>query len=63
MLNDFEVKYPGTKQGVINSFLDLLPKLKENVRKEPIKSCSLCSEPANKGVCNACKLVEDVKNE
>ncbi len=28
MLNDFEAKYPGTKNGIIRSFLDLMPMLR-----------------------------------
>lgn len=61
LLNTFEEKFPGTKTGIINSFLDLLPLLKQreinindNVTK--IKSCEQCQEPCNGAVCNACKL-------
>ncbi len=61
LLNTFEEKFPGTKTGIINSFLDLLPllkqreiKIKDNVTK--IKSCEQCQEPCNGMVCNACKL-------
>lgn len=64
MLNNMEEKYPGTKTGVINSFLDILPMLKDKFRtnqdntqltKEPNK-CQTCSEPTNKKICNACEL-------
>ncbi|MBI2146532.1 TIGR00269 family protein, partial [Candidatus Woesearchaeota archaeon] len=59
MLNDFEAAYPGTKQGIINSFLALLPALQEAERKRPnsIQQCQRCGEPANNEVCNACKMV------
>ena len=30
MINEFENKYKGTKQGIINSFLDILPSLQEH---------------------------------
>jgi tRNA-5-methyluridine54 2-sulfurtransferase len=58
MLNDFEKKYPGTKQGIVKSFLDLLPLIKERAQKTvgEIKICEECGEPANQNVCNACKL-------
>jgi len=64
MLNDMEQKYPGTKQGIINSFLSLMPLLKETEKGEPemIKSCQSCSEPANQEICNACKMKEMMKN-
>lgn len=64
MLNDMEQKYPGTKQGVINSFLSLMPFLKE-VEKggiETIKECKSCQEPANQEICNACKMKEMMIN-
>jgi tRNA-5-methyluridine54 2-sulfurtransferase len=60
MLNDFEEKYSGTKQGIVNSFLALLPLLKEE--KGEIGKCKECGEAANKGVCNACKMKEMVNN-
>ena len=61
MLNDFEEKYKGTKQGIVNSFLEILPLLKEKELKmkgERIKACKNCGEPANQDICNACKIVE-----
>jgi len=63
MLNDFESKYKGTKQGVIKSFLALMPLLKEKglEQKEGIKVCQKCSEPANQDVCQACKLLEELR--
>lgn len=58
MLNEFEQKYKGTKQGIINSFLAMLPLLREEERKQPeeIKPCQECGEAANQEVCNACKM-------
>jgi tRNA-5-methyluridine54 2-sulfurtransferase len=60
VLNDFEQKYKGTKQGIIRSFLSLLPILKEQAKnaEECIKQCEKCGEPANKTICNACSLIE-----
>jgi len=60
MLNEFEQKYPGTKQGIINSFLDILPLLKTAASREPISSCTVCHEPANQKVCNACKILGEL---
>lgn len=62
MLNDFENQYKGTKNGIVQSFLAILPNLKTNSNKESIKTCKICSEPANNNICNACKILEDLKN-
>ncbi len=61
VLNTLEEKYPGTKHGIIKSFLDLLPLLKSRELSkvddsyEPIK-CQTCFEPSNGLECNSCKL-------
>jgi len=64
MLNDFEEKYPGTKHGLVKSFLEVLPLIKEKEikeRKSTIKICQCCGEPANQDICNACKLKESLE--
>lgn len=66
MLNEFEAKYKGTKQGIVNSFLDLLPALKEREMKKEtgtIQECKECGEPAQGEVCNACKFVGVLQHE
>ncbi|HLC51905.1 MAG TPA: TIGR00269 family protein [Candidatus Nanoarchaeia archaeon] len=62
MLNDFESKFKGTKQGIIKSFLSLLPHL-ENSDGQEIKVCVLCHEAANQDICNACKMKEVIQND
>ena len=64
MLNEFEHKYKGTKQGIINSFLALLPLLeeKEQQAEEKIRHCQECDEAANKDLCNACEMKGVVNN-
>ena len=64
MLNDFEHKYKGTKQGIVNSFLAMLPLLQEQEKQasETIQPCSKCYEASNKDVCNACLMKETVEN-
>ena len=58
MLNDFETKYKGTKQGIINSFLAMLPLLKQQAKQnfDEIKICQQCQEPAHQDICNTCKI-------
>ena len=58
MLNAFENKYRGTKQGLVNSFLSLLPLLKENSEDAPVGRCSVCSGAATQETCNACRMKE-----
>jgi tRNA-5-methyluridine54 2-sulfurtransferase len=64
MLNEFENNYPGTKHGIVKSFLQLLPLIKENANDtdETIQLCQECGEPANNEVCNACKLQKELLN-
>ena len=38
MINEFENKYKGTKQGIVNSFLDILPLLQETNKKDSLPS-------------------------
>ncbi len=63
MLNTWEQKYPGTKQGIVNAFLEILPKLKEQFKstKGSIGTCESCGEPAAKTFCRTCELLEKTK--
>jgi len=58
ILNSLESKYPGTKHGVVNAFLQVLPSLKERYQHDEIGTCASCGEPANKDRCKACELLE-----
>jgi tRNA-5-methyluridine54 2-sulfurtransferase len=60
MLNNFENKFKGTKQGIVKSFL-ALPKIEEEIKK--IKQCIKCDQAANQKICNACKMSEVIQNE
>ena len=65
-LNDLEVKFSGTKYAIVNSFLQILPDLKQRFKGEEVNYCIKCNEPASKDKCNACKYVEKLnktKNE
>lgn len=65
MLNNFENKYKGTKQGIVNSFLALQAHLQDEHTNKTIiiKKCLRCEEPSNKKVCNACIIMENLQNE
>lgn len=62
MLNEFEMRHPGTKAGILTAFLELLPLLKEKFMREgEIGSCKKCKEPAAGGLCMACRLLEELE--
>ena len=61
MLNDFEAKFPGTKYAIVNSFLQVLPGLKERFKDEEVNYCEECNEPSSKDKCNACRFVEKLE--
>lgn len=61
-INNFEQKYPGTKHSIINSFLNILPSLKEKYKnQEEIKYCRICGEPSSRNACQACELKSKLK--
>ncbi|MBT6995674.1 TIGR00269 family protein [Candidatus Woesearchaeota archaeon] len=61
MINDFDKKYPSTKYSIVNSFLEILPSLKEKYAGSSIKICK-CGEPASNETCQACEYVKRLKN-
>ena len=61
MLNDLEAKFSGTKYAIVNSFLQILPDLKERFKEAQVNYCKECNEPASKDKCNACKYVEKLE--
>ena len=62
MLNQFEDKYPGTKNSIVNTFLHILPKIKEEPRETniEIKKCKKCGEPSTRDACKACESIENL---
>ena len=63
ILNSMEQKFPGTKYSIVNSFLQILPLLKQQFMYEAIKVCIKCNEPSANDVCNACVYLEKLKNK
>ncbi len=61
MLNEMEQKFPGTKYSIVNSFLQVLPLLKQKFKYEEIKVCVKCSEPSANDICNACVYLEKLR--
>jgi len=61
ILNSMEQKFPGTKYSIVNSFLQILPLLKQKFKNGSIKLCEKCNEPSANNVCNACVYLEKLK--
>lgn len=59
-LNELESKHPGTKYSVINSFLEILPLLKEKYKgkESSINQCLHCGEPSTNNICKTCQLAQ-----
>lgn len=63
MMNRLEDKYPALKSGIINSFLSVMPELKEKYgtgKRAEFSYCEKCGEPCSGEVCNSCKLRESL---
>lgn len=63
LLDKFEEKYPGTKHGIISSFLEILPLLKKTYSEVKIKHCKRCKEACSQPdlICQKCKIIEKLK--
>ena len=56
-IKDVEEKYPGAKDRIVGSFLEILPELREFYKTDKkINYCEICGEPSSGNVCNACNL-------
>lgn len=62
MLNDAEMKYPGTKLRIVKAFLSQQQLMEEGVRARhgstPVGKCRACGEPTSNDYCNLCTLLE-----
>lgn len=62
MLSNFETMYPGTKQSIITSFLEILPVLKKEYKDTTkINSCKKCGEPCSQEICQACNVLAELR--
>jgi len=59
----FEKKYPKTKENIINWFLRILPELKKGLKKDKMTYCTICSEPSQRTICNACTIISNLKQK
>jgi len=60
LLNKFEASNKGTKNSIVNSFLEILPLLKKHYKNsKDINVCS-CGEPCIGEVCKGCEVLKKV---
>jgi len=57
LMNGMEAQYPGIKDSIINSFIEVLPLLKAREMGAEIRECKFCGEPSSSGVCRTCALM------
>jgi uncharacterized protein (TIGR00269 family) len=58
MLNRMEEKHAGTKFTVFKSIERIRPALDEIVKKDDLKECVECGEPASSDLCRTCELLK-----
>ncbi len=61
MLNNHESRHSGAKQGIIESFIRELPKLKKQYSGSGPAICVKCGEPSSDKVCGACSLAAQIR--
>ena len=61
MLNRMEEKHAGTKFAVFKSMERIRPALDEVARKDGLRECSECGEPASSGLCKVCEILKQVR--
>lgn len=63
-LNQIEEKLPGAKNGIINSFIEIMPLLKEHYKEKKsgkiFNYCKRCGDACSGEICNACQLGEQL---
>ncbi len=59
LLNEYENNHKGTKENIINNFINILPKLKKKfATSEEPNLCMKCDQPSRGEICKACELYE-----
>ncbi|ETA69245.1 TIGR00269 family protein [Methanolobus sp. WCC1] len=58
MLNEFEVKHPGTKYALLSGFDKVSGILGREYPQEGLQKCIICGQACTENVCQACKLLK-----
>jgi uncharacterized protein (TIGR00269 family) len=57
MLNNFEIKHPGTKYSLLRGFDKLAGALAKELPPAKIEKCRICGETCTEDICQVCKLL------
>ena len=60
MFNRMEEKHAGTKFTVFKSIERIRPALDEIVKKDDLRDCVECGEPASSGLCRTCEMLRHI---
>ncbi len=60
-INRVEDAHPGSKSGVLNSFLEVLPSLRQAYKGRRLGACRRCGEASLKGECRACSILDTLR--
>ncbi|WP_094228485.1 TIGR00269 family protein [Methanolobus psychrotolerans] len=58
MLNEFEVRHPGTKYALLSGFDKISGILGREFPQEGLSMCSICGQACTEDICQACKLLK-----
>jgi uncharacterized protein (TIGR00269 family) len=61
LLNDFEVKHPGTKYAILRSFDKIIEPLRHAFPQQTLNQCRICKEPTAGEICQACRLLGRIR--
>lgn len=61
MLDEFEMKFPGTKYSILQSFQTIKPRIQDLYAGDELKTCKKCGNPSSSDVCQVCKQIEKIK--
>lgn len=63
-LREMDKKHVEVKNAIVNSFLQIMPMLKEKYfGQRQLKKCRVCKQPCSQDVCKRCQLLKLLKNK
>ncbi|MFH0970013.1 MAG: TIGR00269 family protein [Candidatus Diapherotrites archaeon] len=61
MIDQMEMKKPGSKQGIIKSFLQMKPFIEKMDSAQQLQSCSTCGDLSSQQKCQACQFEKRIR--
>ena len=60
-LNDMEEAQPGTKNNIVQTYMDIKSQHDTEEMQVEINSCKRCQQASNDTICKSCKLIESIQ--